>query len=839
MSRTSLSLLGAALAFLVLPSYGTAQAPRRPAAPLQAAVRALNEGHYDEVEAAADKLDPRDPAGIALKARAAIARGRYDAAEAMLRPAAARAGQSDAALELGLLQKMLGRGDATAILEKVAMLADTSNDPLEVARGARALRALGRFEEANAAYREASAGFPSDPAIQTGWGELFLEKFNRTDALKSFQMALQADARWTPALVGAARTLEEENPPQAVGLAKRALEVNPSSVDAQLFLAGEAADAGHNDEAREAIDKALAVNASSLDAHALGAALAFVEDKTQEFEAGAAKTLAIAPNYADVYLAAGELAAHNYRFDEAVQLTRRALALDSKNYRALADLGVQLLRTGDEPGARTALEASFKADPYNTLTYNLLQMMDRLDQFVTVRDGDLILRMHKDEAPVLQEYAVALAHQALNTMSARYEFAPRGPILIEIFPRHDDFAVRTLGLPGMIGALGVCFGRVVTMDSPKARPPGDFQWEATLWHELGHVITLQMSNQRVPRWLTEGISEYEEQRARPEWRRDMDLMFAGLLNRGEALKLKDLNAAFQDPKTISLAYYEGSLVVEHIITEYGQAGLNKLLRTFSQGLDTDAALKATFNLDFVRMQSGFDQMVEKKFGAMRRAMAVPPGVDEMMKMSSAAMKTVAGANPNSFPVQMALGRALRKEGQLDEAVQAFGRAAALVPTAAGRDSPHAEMAAIALEKKDTARAIAELTALVGVDFNNIEAARKLAGMLRENGVEDPAKLTPTYERIAAIDPFDPEAHTALGRFALQRNDADAALREFRAVIALGPVDRAAAYTDLAESYFKAGKRAEAKKQTLAALEIAPNYERAQDLLLKIVGGGDK
>jgi hypothetical protein len=112
-------------------------------------------------------------------------------------------------------------------------------------------------------------------------------------------------------------------------------------------------------------------------------------------------------------------------------------------------------------------------------------MMDTLDAFVTVRDGDLVVRMHKDEAPVLQEYAVPLAHQALSTMAARYEFAPKGPILIEIFPKHDDFAVRTLGLPGMIGALGACFGRVVTMDSPRARPPGEFQWEATLWHELG------------------------------------------------------------------------------------------------------------------------------------------------------------------------------------------------------------------------------------------------------------------------------------------------------------------------------------------------------------------
>ena len=121
---------------------------------------------------------------------------------------------------------------------------------------------------------------------------------------------------------------------------------------------------------------------------------------------------------------------------------------------------------------------------------------------------------------MLQEYAVPLAHQALDdAVGKRYEFTPKGPILIEMFPKHDDFAVRTLGLPGMIGALGACFGRVVTLDSPQRAPPGDFQWEATLWHELAHVITLQMSNQRVPRWLTEGISVYEEKRARPEWAR--------------------------------------------------------------------------------------------------------------------------------------------------------------------------------------------------------------------------------------------------------------------------------------------------------------------------------
>src|SRR5581483_6350732 len=274
--------------------------------------------------------------------------------------------------------------------------------------------------------------------------------------------------------------LDDENPPQAVAFAKRALEVNPSSVDAHLFLAEQAADADHREEGRAELQKALTVNPASLPAHALSAALAYVEDKQGDFDAEVAKALTIAPNYGEVYRVAGEMTAHAYRFDEAVALTRRALAIDPRNPRSLGDLGMQLMRTGDEPAARTALEAAFKIDPYDRVTFNLLGLLDTVDKFVTVRDGDLIVRMNKDEAPVLQEYAIPLAHQALKTLSAWYEFAPRGPILIEIFPKHDDFAVRTLGLPGMIGALGACFGRVVAMDSPHARPPGEFQWEATL-----------------------------------------------------------------------------------------------------------------------------------------------------------------------------------------------------------------------------------------------------------------------------------------------------------------------------------------------------------------------
>jgi tetratricopeptide (TPR) repeat protein len=827
------SLLIVALVFFALPTSGTAQAPRRASTPMQAATRALVEGKYDEIDTLTEKLDARDPNVVALKARAAIERGRYAEAEAMLRPVVQRAPTSEAALELGLLQQMLGKPDAGGILERVSRVADSSTDPMEVARGARALRALGDFHGANDAYRDAVSGAPNDPAINTAWGDLFLEKFQYGEALKSYQIALQADGSWAPALIGSARTLAEENPPQAVQLARRALEINKSLVDAHLFLAEQASDAGKYDDARQSLKAALDVNPSSLPAHALAAALAFVQDKKSDFEAEAAKALAIAPNYGDVYRITGELTAHNYRFDEAVDLTRRALTLDPKNARTHADLGLQLLRTGDEPGARAALETSFKIDPFDRVTKNLLDMMDKLDKFATVKDGDVIVKMQTDEAPVLQEYAVPLAHQALKTLAQKYEFKPEGPILIEIFPRHDDFAVRTLGLPGMIGALGACFGRVVTMDSPRARP-GEFQWEATLWHELAHVITLQMSNQRLPRWLSEGISTYEEKKARADWARQQDIEFVGLLDRGETIKLTDLNAAFTNPKLISIAYYQASLVVEHIVATYGDAGLQKLIRSFALGFDTDAALKATLNTDFASMQEPFDKTVEKMFAGLR-GVVNPPKDTNLLEMQVEELRALAAANPRSYPVQIVLGTRLRKAGKTDEAIQAFEKASTLLPIATGKESPHAQLAEIALEKKDRTRAIAELEKLVAADFDNVDAPRQLATLLQQEKIADPARLRPVYERIVAIDPFDAEAHTRLGRLAMDRNQFEVAQREFRAVVALAPVDRAAAYTDLAESYYKGGHMAEAKKHTLKALEVAPSYERAQELLLKVTG----
>ena len=382
----------------------------------------------------------------------------------------------------------------------------------------------------------------------------------------------------------------------------------------------------------------------------------------------------------------------------------------------------------------------------------------------------------------------------------------------------------------MIGALGACFGRVVTLDSPKARPPGDFNWAPTLWHELAHVITLQLSKQRVPRWLTEGISTYEEKLGSPAWGREGELSFVAAYGLGEHMSVRELNAAFQDPEKISLAYYEASILTEHIVGKYGMGALRKLLVTYGEGLEGEAALKAGLGVDIDTLQADFDKLLSSKYGSVVRALKPP----KELEPGKGNPEAIASAFPDSFQAQVALGEYLRKAGRIDEAFKVLERAAEMVPMATGARSPRAMMAQMALERKDSARAISELEKLLEYENTDLDSVRTLARELEATKAPS-AKLMSAYERIAQLDPFDSANHSKLGRLKMQAGDARTAVREFRAAIAAGSLDPAAANSDLAESYLAIGDKAQARRAVLAAIEVAPGYPRAQELLLKVVG----
>lgn len=818
------------------PTYaGQSAAPAASEASFVSVARsAMAHGRSDEAERLARQRPVDDPDRAAVLAQMSVRRGDYGLALEMLERVADRDPAGEATLQLGLLHQHLGRKqDASRRLQTV-LRRNGSGDGETLFRAARAAHALNLPREANTYFRSASRA-SSDPAIEAAWGQLFLEKGNKLEALQSLNKVLGADPEWAPAHAALGRVMADENPPAAEAAATKALEIDPALADAHLLLAELDLNNSRWDEARARIGTVLEHNPAHLQARGWLAAIAYVRDDEPAFDAEVARVLAINPSYADVYRIAGDLAARNYRFEEAVTLTRRGLALDPDHTKSHGSLGMHLMRTGDEAAARGALERSFEADPYDRVTYNLLMLLDSLDKFVVETSGDLVFKFHPDEAAVMREFAIPLAHEALAALAARYQVEPKGPILIEVFPEHDDFAVRTLGLPGMIGALGACFGRVVIMDSPRAKAPGTFSWQATLWHELAHVITLQLSNQRVPRWLTEGISVYEEREAGRAWGREMEVSFARAVLQGEVLKLEDLNAGFTRPDTIGMAYYQASLLVEHLVGRFGLPAVRTLLVTYGEGLEGDDALARGLGVSTADLQVSFEAWVTSRFAALTSALRPPrragPPEGESIEAGLGALRAAADADPGSYAVQLALGRGLAAAGD-PEAFDRLERAAALVPMATGEQSPHALMARLAEKLDDVPRAIRAYRDWLEHDHTAVEPARRLAGLASRAGDREAARFA--YERVVELDPFDPDAHAGAGRLALNRRDLPLAIRQFRAALATGVQDRASAHGDLAEALLLSGRPTDAKKEALASLEIAPMFERAQDLLLRAV-----
>ena len=243
---------------------------------------------------------------------------------------------------------------------------------------------------ANSYFQTAANLSPDDPQVHTRWGDLFLEKFNEAEARSSYETALKADAQYVPALVGMARALADSNPTAAEAAARQAIAIDPDQPDAWVLLASEAMDASKRADARAALEKVLAVNPRHVEALALSAALAQIEDRPADVDALLAAGAGAQRAQRRTCRASSASAWPGmYRFDEAVRFLREAVALDPENSRAQASLGLHLLRTGDEAEARKALDAAFAKDSFDTVTYNLLSLMDTLDKFVTVPGKNL------------------------------------------------------------------------------------------------------------------------------------------------------------------------------------------------------------------------------------------------------------------------------------------------------------------------------------------------------------------------------------------------------------------------------------------------------------------
>src|SRR5947207_5975507 len=150
-------------------------------------------------------------------------------------------------------------------------------------------------------------------------------------------------------------------------------------------------------------------------------------------------------------------------------------------------------------------------------------------------------------------------------------------------------------MPENPGFLGVCFGRVVTANSPASQTAHPANWQAVLYHEFCHVVTLQLTRNKMPRWLSEGISVYEESQADNSWGQRMNPSYREMILEGELTPVSKLSAAFLTPRSdlhLQFAYYESALVVEFLVRRFGFDALRQILRDLGGGADINEAIAA-------------------------------------------------------------------------------------------------------------------------------------------------------------------------------------------------------------------------------------------------------
>jgi tetratricopeptide (TPR) repeat protein len=804
----------------------------------------IDTGRYVEAETSAKKFLVKNAgAGVVRQqlAEVLMLTGRYNDAITEYEKAVndlpttktAAADSLQVQLRLAEAFDTIGQSDrANAVYERLVKYY-TENSPqtaAELTPIARALVHLERYQDANEVYRQAIEADSTYLDAQLGAAELFTTKYAYGDAAQFLNEAAQINQNSARLYLDIALNKRIDGGEDVTNALNRALQINPNFVEALALKAALSLEASQFDQALADIDKATKINPQSLSAHALRASMAYLQDGDTATVISA--TLAINPRYGEIYNTLAHYATITRRTEQAVMFARKAIEKSPRLWDAHLSLGMSLLRLGQMEEGRAAVERAFKGDPFNIWAKNTLDLLDTMQDFRETKRGSFIVKASQQESDVLAPYAANLLQEAAAKLTTKYRFTPKGTVIVELFQNHEDFAVRTLGMPGL-GALGVCFGPLVALDSPSARQAGEFNWGSTLWHEYTHVITLQMTDYRIPRWFSEGLSVYEERQARPGWGDDWNPMFLRSFIDGRWFKISELDGGFQRPKRMAdvpIAYFEASQVCEFIVERYGFDAILRMLALYRDKAQTPDVLRQALKLTEAEFDKAFFAYVETKARPLFEA-----SNSEANLMASLAKAEVLKMleSQDTFALRARAAELYAADGDIKTAEIHFRRAIELYPYFTGEGNAYVALAKILEAGGEPGKAADVLDALVRVDENNLDVLKEIARLRQKSG--DNTRAVQALLMSFYISPFDYALHTTAGELSFTAKNYDQALTEFQVALALQPPNIAEANYNVATAFHALGRKQEAKRSVLHALEAAPRYEKAQELLLRIVG----
>ncbi len=613
---------------------------------------------------------------------------------------------------------------------------------------------------------------------------------------------------------------------------QKTLDLNPNHVPALLLLADHMIDGEKYEAASDTLKRAFEVNPWSPRAWALQAVLEHLDNNPKGEARSRENALRHWTTNPEVDHLIGKKLSAKYRFKEGAAYQRKALAVDPEFLPAKSQLATDLLRLGDDAeGWELAKEVNEK-DGYDVNAFNLVALNDTMAAFETIQDDEFIVRMSPHEKAIYGDKVLGLLHRAKKVLCGKYGMELETPTIVEIFPKEKDFAVRTFGVPGVDGFLGVCFGRLITANSPASRVSSPANWEAVLWHEFCHVVTLSMTRNKMPRWLSEGISVHEELAANPVWGQRMNPEYRELVLNGGLTPVGELSSAFlapESPMHLQFAYYESALVVEFIIENHGIKALQAILRDLGRGREINEAIAAhTQSLP----------QLEEKFAAfaVARAENLAPELEwEKPEVNpfTADINQLVASHPKNYWILKQQASSLLQEKKYDEAKAPLRKLIQAYPAdVESPDNPYVLLAMAHRRLEEFAEEKSVLETLGSLSADALDAYLRLMQIGSE--AKDWKVVEKNGDRYLAVNPLLPQPYRYLAEAREANGKTDAAIDAYQVMLQLDPPDPADTHYNLAR-LLNDKKDATAKRHVIQALEEAPRFRDAHKLLLEIVG----
>jgi len=662
--------------------------------------------------------------------------------------------------------------------------------------------------------------------------ELALQKGDykvAADTLTAAQRFEESDPRISFLL---ARAWESSDSAKANAAIAASLKLNPHHAPSLLYQADAAIDRELYDNAEELLRNVLKVNPHQQDAWAMMAVVAHLKGR---FENEVLLRKAALSTWADnprVDYLIGKKLSQKYRFEEGSEYQRKALELDPTYAPARFQLAQDLLRLGNEDVGWEVARLVAEEDQYNVVAHNLMTLRDRIKGFTVLEADGIQVRMESMEASVYGTAVLELLSEAKRVLCEKYDVQPREPIVVEIFPEQKDFAIRTFGLPGGAGFLGVCFGRVITANSPASQGEQPSNWQSVLWHEFCHVVTLEKTRNRMPRWLSEGISVYEERQRSGAWGESMTPLYRQMLLDEELTPVTQLSGAFLNPPSpvhLQFAYYQSSLVIEFLVAKHGVDAIKRILSALGDGLTIhDAMAKNVGSLQ--RLDAEFAEYARQHaeaFGS--KADWSREGLPEQGDLQ--VWQEWSKQHPNNYWGLRKTAEAYAVAKEFEKAKVTLEKMQELETFTGERGDPLELLAGVYQQLGDQQAEQAALETRVSMTSDALPSLRRLIDLSR--GQEDWGAMKQYAANIIAINPLLPEGHDALADAAEQQGEVAEAVPALRALARMDPIDPALIDYRMAKALRKLGQPTQARHHVLRAILEAPRYRDAHQLLLKL------